>query len=81
MKGEAGWPGRSEVSEHWDFNTHFFFLNTKQNKQKQKNIGLNSGLCAWNFPSKLSPQSLVSHFLRACHRNIIFWWAKAKYLQ
>lgn len=74
MKGETGWPGRLEVSEHQDFNTHFF-LKTKQN------IGLNSGLCAWNFLSKLPPQSLVFHLLRACDRNVIFWWAKAKYLQ
>lgn len=58
MKGEAGWPARLEVSEHWDFNIQLFL-------KKKKNIGLNLGLCAWNFLPKLPPQFLVSHFLRA----------------
>lgn len=38
MKGEAGWPARLEVSEHWDFNIQLFF------KKKKHRIKLGS-LC------------------------------------
>lgn len=44
MKGEAGWPARLEVSEHWDFNIQLFLKNKKQNITKKNRIKLGS-LC------------------------------------